>query len=1286
MSDAVDSGDDMLWSWSDDEPAGAGAAAVGPGTGSSGMEEAALGGSGLDGAEGGLAGPANGQDAELQGLQSEFLVGVRDEPELQRSVMDQAARHMQEQVAEQERSRLAKTLRDKQDLRRQIDAMVARLNSAQTKDSERTSLRKRIADAEARLASLRRDEASIRRRLERGLGGRRGGAASDGESAGGDDEGGGLQETARERLIRTGRITPFDRVNGLGRSAVAHEADGGRPHAGPEDAPHKGRGEDGRSPRASKRRRGSTAESHDGSDGEFNPDSDGGQEDDLGGVEGSESDGGYSGKRTKAASVARMSRDEDRYKDDGDEVSYQRRLRAWAVERRLRRAKHTLGDAFDEDMARDELEQDLEREMCEPSGFAKDKSFEGGFSVPGEIYRQLFAYQRTCVKWLWELHCQEVGGLIGDEMGLGKTIQIIAFLAGLSFSGKLKGPVIVVCPATVLKQWVQEFHRWWPPMRVAILHSSGSGIASEAMAYDYDSDDAGVGYRGSRSAGSDESDSDGSEEFGGRRSRKRAGRKKQKKGKASPPKISEKSRQQARNLVSKICRTGHVIVTTYAAVRIHAETLLAVKWAYSILDEGHKIRNPDSEITMACKRFKASPMLAIRASAYTPHRIILSGTPIQNNLTELWSIYDFVFPGRLGTLPVFQTQFAVPIRLGAYANANNVQVQTAYKCACILRDLIAPYMLRRMKADVAADLPAKNEQVLFCRLTKPQRQSYERYLASKDVQDILQGKFKVLAGVDVLRKICNHPDLLHVSNAEKPEDYGAVSKSGKLIVVKALLQMWKRLGHRVLLFSQTRQMLDILQQFVRHEGGCYVHLRMDGTTAVQQRAPLVDRFNDDPSIFLFLLTTKVGGLGINLTGADRVVIFDPDWNPSTDMQARERAWRVGQKKSVTIYRLMTSGTIEEKIYHRQIFKQFMTNKILKDPRQRRFFKSNDLHDLFMLGGSDEATTETGDLFRGASVPVDIHTAQGTNAHAQAGKLAHKRPPRRRDLADEELENIQGLDKVDEYKPPAAADADEDEDGAARTGDGDQGNQAGGGKPTPGAAGDDDARILKALFSKTGLHSALQHDAIMDASNPEAQIVEREASRVADAAIAALKRSRRKVRQGSGGVGQPTWTGRSGSAGAPVPKLASNPFGTRSGAGGNSAQGLSSVELLAGLRARADPGRVAARGDQETLGWQSSNAAASITPGSAFAVQAAAMASARDEAEIDPESQQGMILQIRERLVVSGGYATTADLVGALRMRLSPDTVPLFRKMLKGIADFEKHRTGPGVWRIKDEFL
>lgn len=643
--------------------------------------------------------------------------------------------------------------------------------------------------------------------------------------------------------------------------------------------------------------------------------------------------------------TARKKKDDLSNIDDGNEEHYLARLEIWSEKRAAARQRANPDKEYDEE----ELEWHL------PHPTISDLEFDGGFKLPGDIHPSLFDYQKTCVQWLWELHCQKVGGIIGDEMGLGKTIQVIAFLAGLHYSKFLfnpeieegRGPVLVVCPATVMRQWVNEFHTWWPPMRVAILHSSGSGMMDLSREEALER----------RSVKSDDS----------------------------------KSVRMATKIVNRVVSLGHVLITTYAGLRIYRKQLIPVNWSYTILDEGHKIRNPDSEISLTAKQL------------LTPHRLILSGTPMQNNLTELWSLFDFVFPGRLGTLPVFQAQFAVPINIGGYANATNVQVQTAYKCAVILRDLINPYLLRRMKNDVAADLPKKSEQVLFCKLTPTQRRAYEDFIGSNEMESIFAGKRQVLYGVDILRKICNHPDLVHRETLLRKADYeyGAEAKSGKMKVVKALLELWKRQGHRTLLFSQTRQMLDILERFVAKMQNVQ-YRRMDGGTQIGIRQSLVDEFNNNSSIDVFLLTTRVGGLGVNLTGADRVIIFDPDWNPSTDVQARERAWRLGQKREVTIYRLMTSGTIEEKIYHRQIFKQFLTNKILKDPKQRRFFKMNDLHDLFSLAGSEVEGTETGDMFAGTE--MNFKRASGTSM------------PKRRTRGDdnpEELRRITGVAGMEE---------------------------------------------------------------------------------------------------------------------------------------------------------------------------------------------------------------------------------------------------------------------------------
>lgn len=200
----------------------------------------------------------------------------------------------------------------------------------------------------------------------------------------------------------------------------------------------------------------------------------------------------------------------------------------------------------------------------------------------------------------------------------------------------------------------------------------------------------------------------------------------------------------------------------------------------------------------------------------------------------------------------------------------------------VLRDLIMPYLLRRMKADVNAQLPKKTEHVLFCSLTSEQVSAYRAFLASTDVEQILDGRRNSLYGIDVMRKICNHPDLLERDHAFNDPDYGNPERSGKMKVVAQVLKVWKEQDHHVLLFTQTQQMLDIFENFLTTSG--HIYRRMDGLTPVKQRMALIDEFNDSSEIFIFILTTKVGGLGTNLTGANRVIIYDPDWNPSTDMQ------------------------------------------------------------------------------------------------------------------------------------------------------------------------------------------------------------------------------------------------------------------------------------------------------------------------------------------------------------------------------------------------------------------
>ncbi|KAF9970227.1 hypothetical protein BGZ73_007096 [Actinomortierella ambigua] len=1310
------------------------------------------------------------QAEEAAQLDAILGVGMVDQDVLERDLMAKAAKALDAKENELDKKRLEKALKTANKIQLEIRRIESNRRGLVRGSVALANLESKLAELNEELAQAEQDRIYITERIQdrkRGgdstsslSGGLRGTASSSltfGDSgASSTSQAGQLPgESLRDFLIRTGKITPFASVSGLEK--IRHEATSGADVAGPpgqsfHDTPSsvakaqdqtagsgtaagptshvhlprpswslidrpteapatkatKATAHTGSKRKAKARSRkddteGSESEEPDNDDDADYVDSNEGSvaedEEDDGDKTPDDQDysdlqdlvGDDSEYKVEAKKGKRSSRGGAAYKflceDDGDEMHYQKRLSEWAKMRRhLRwRVNHPAASTeADEGWDTEEQRLDPQLEMTQPHPSIPDAEMDGGYKIPGDIYSNLFDYQKTCTQWLWELHCQGAGGIIGDEMGLGKTVQIISFLAGLLYSGKLDAPIIIVCPATLMKQWVKEFHRWWPAMRVAILHSSGSGMKDGA---------------GDKPRAEEEGDSDDWDAFSSskrRKTKKRFGGRRR----GASKEEEEEERTVADKIVERISEKGHVLVTTYAGLRIHARRLLRQEWSYIVLDEGHKIRNPDADITLTCKQFR------------TPHRIILSGTPIQNNLNELWSLFDFVFPGRLGTLPVFQSQFAIPINIGGYANASPIQVQTGYKCAVVLRDLISPYLLRRMKADVAADMPKKSEQVLFCKLTPPQRAAYEAFLKSEEMTSIMEGKRHTLFGIDIVRKICNHADILTRVAHEDDENYGDYQKSGKMVVVKALLEMWQKGKHRVLLFSQTRSMLDILEKFVRQQG--YTYRRMDGTTPIQSRMGLVDEFNACKDIYIFLLTTKVGGLGVNLTGADRVVIFDPDWNPSTDVQARERAWRLGQTREVTIYRLMTSGTIEEKIYHRQIFKQFLTNKILKDPKQRRFFKSHDMADLFTLDEGDGVGTETGDIFKGSEI-VRNNKSSSSSSSSRSSRSKGRSRNRNGDNYDD-LVNLEGVSNVEKFTLPRESGwkAEDDQEDPEL----DFGKKR---KKRKSNSEDEEthgeADVLNNLFELSGaMHSALKHDEIMDSDKQEHLIIEREATRVAEQAMAALKDSTRRRRRQE--VSVPTWTGRSGTAGAPKtylmqqqqqqdqqPKprfgranafnttvaaatLASETsampskarFGNASGGIGKAGMGpadTSSSNLLASMLERKRLEQQGIRGSaQSRLEEDSSN------PSSRSVSPIPSGVSPR----ILQEGQQGhLITKIRDFLMSHGGRARSAALVEHFQDQLGDLDQVVFKKMLKGIAVFEKSVDGSGWWKLKPDY-
>ncbi|KAL8029145.1 hypothetical protein ABFX02_14G209200 [Erythranthe guttata] len=866
----------------------------------------------------------------------------------------------------------------------------------------------------------------------------------------------------------------------------------------------------------------------------------------------------------------------------------------------------------------DDSLEDVEDADEEGSDFV---TLEGGLKIPETIFSKLFEYQKVGVQWLWELHCQRAGGIIGDEMGLGKTIQILAFLGSLHSSGMYK-PSIIICPVTLLRQWKREANKWYPGFHVELLHDSVQEPSS----------------RKKRSK-SDDSDCD-SEDFT---------------DSDCEEKPSSKNTKWD-SLINRVLRSeSGLLITTYEQLRLQGDKLLDIEWGYAVLDEGHRIRNPNAEITLVCKQLQ------------TVHRIIMTGAPIQNKLSELWSLFDFVFPGKLGVLPVFEAEFAVPISVGGYANATPLQVSTAYRCAVVLRDMIMPYLLRRMKVDVDAQLPKKTEHVLFCSLTPEQRSVYRAFLASSEVEQIFDGSRNSLYGIDVMRKICNHPDLLEREHSHGNPDYGNLKRSGKMTVVAEVLNVWKEQGHRVLLFSQTQQMLDIMENFLVAVG--YSYRRMDGQTPVKQRMALIDEFNNSDEVFIFILTTKVGGLGTNLIGANRVIIFDPDWNPSTDMQARERAWRIGQKKDVTIYRLITRGTIEEKVYQRQIYKHFLTDKILKNPQQRRFFKARDMKDLFTLnddghGGSTETSSIFGQLSDAVNVVGDRKGKQDAPEHVNPSTSSTVFSATETESMDEEKTNNTD-NKVDE-----------------------------------------ETNILQNLFDAHGIHSAVNHDAIMNANDEEKIKLEEHASQVAQRAAEALRQSRMLRSRES--ISVPTWTGKSGAAGAPSsvrrkfgstinPQLAGTSTSTTRqsdeipnndnnnntrrlnglSAGASSGKALSSAELLARIKGNRQSAASDGLEHQFVLGGPSSN-------GGGEGLSSSAGPSRRTSSSSGGVQPELLIRQICTFIQRRGGNTSSSSIVDHFKDKIPSKDLPLFKNLLKEIATLEKNPSG-SYWVLKPEY-
>ncbi|VFR02291.1 unnamed protein product [Cuscuta campestris] len=535
------------------------------------------------------------------------------------------------------------------------------------------------------------------------------------------------------------------------------------------------------------------------------------------------------------------------------------------------------------------------------------------FKLPGEVAKMLYPHQRDGLKWLWSIHSQGKGGILGDDMGLGKTMQICGFLAGLFHSNMIRRAMIVA-PKTLMSHWIKE---------LTVVGLSGKireyyGTSMKARDYE----------------------------------------------------------------LQHILEDKGVLLTTYDIVRNNVKSLCGgyfhcvdsedeVIWDYMILDEGHLIKNPS---TQRAKSLHEIPCV---------HRIIISGTPLQNNLKELWALFNFCCPGLLGDKIWFKEKYEHFILRGNEKNASDREKRISSAVAQELRDRIQPYFLRRLKSEVFTDdassgikLSKKNEMCVWLKLTSCQRQLYVAFLKSEIVLSACDSS--PLAALTILKKICDHPLLLTKRAAEEvlegmesisepSQDDRAMAErlamqmadaaekldfednqniSCKITFIMQLLDFLIPKGHHVLIFSQTRKMLDQIQASLISSGLKF--LRIDGTTKAADRLKIVNNFQEGPGAPIFLLTSQVGGLGLTLTKADRVIVVDPAWNPSTDNQSVDRAYRIGQRKDVVVYRLMTCGTVEEKIYRKQVFKGGLFKTATEHKEQTRYFSREDLQELFSI--------------------------------------------------------------------------------------------------------------------------------------------------------------------------------------------------------------------------------------------------------------------------------------------------------------------------------------------------
>ncbi|XP_077364107.1 chromodomain-helicase-DNA-binding protein 4a isoform X2 [Festucalex cinctus] len=475
----------------------------------------------------------------------------------------------------------------------------------------------------------------------------------------------------------------------------------------------------------------------------------------------------------------------------------------------------------------------------------------------------LHPYQLEGLNWLRFSWAQGTDTILADEMGLGKTVQTAVFLYSLYKEGHSKGPFLVSAPLSTIINWEREFEMWAPDMYVVTY----------------------VGDKDSRAVIREN-------EFSFEDNAIRGGKKASRMKKDSSIKF-------------------HVLLTSYELITIDMAILGSIDWACLVVDEAHRLKNNQSKFFRVLNNYPLQ------------HKLLLTGTPLQNNLEELFHLLNFLTPERFSNLEGFLEEFA--------DIAKEDQIKK-------LHDMLGPHMLRRLKADVFKHMPSKTELILRVELS-PQQKKYYKFILTRNFEALNTkgggNQVSLLNVVMDLKKCCNHPFLFPGAAMEAPklpngmyDGSSLIKAAGKLMLLQKMMRKLKDGGHRVLIFSQMTKMLDLLEDFLENEG--YKYERIDGSITGGMRQEAIDRFNAPGAPqFAFLLSTRAGGLGINLATADTVIIYDSDWNPHNDIQAFSRAHRIGQNKKVMIYRFVTKASVEERITQVAKKKMMLTHLVVR---------------------------------------------------------------------------------------------------------------------------------------------------------------------------------------------------------------------------------------------------------------------------------------------------------------------------------------------------------------------